>query len=133
MYDGFYASVFMMPKPYLHNPDKIDELFEKIEDGTAQNTIMSVGSRNLTAVKKRGIEKGHAYTILEGKSYEKDDSYLDLIKVRNPWGEGEWNGDWSDKSNKWTPELKKYFGCVGEDDGIFWISSMKEELISSDC
>ena len=108
---------------YLHNPDKIDELFEKIEDGTVQNTIMSVGSRNLTAVKKRGIEKGHAYTILEGKSYEKDDSYLDLIKVRNPWGEGEWNGDWSDKSNKWTPELKKYFGFVDEDDGIFWISS----------
>ena len=23
MYDGFYASVFMMPKPYLHNPDNI--------------------------------------------------------------------------------------------------------------
>jgi calpain-15 len=30
------------------------------------------------------------------------------MKLRNPWGnKGEWNGDWSDKSDKWTPELKK--------------------------
>jgi len=27
--------------------------------------------------------------------------------MRNPWGDGEWTGDWSDGSNLWTPELKK--------------------------
>jgi len=27
--------------------------------------------------------------------------------MRNPWGTGEWTGDWSDKSKKWTPQLKK--------------------------
>jgi len=23
--------------------------------------------------------------------------------MRNPWGTGEWKGDWSDNSKKWTP------------------------------
>lgn len=25
-----------------------------------------------------------------------------LVKLRNPWGKGEWKGDWSDESYKWT-------------------------------
>jgi calpain-15 len=29
-----------------------------------------------------------------------------LINIRNPWGQFEWEGDWSDKSEKWTEEMK---------------------------
>lgn len=28
-----------------------------------------------------------------------------LVKLRNPWGKGEWRGDWSDDSYKWTARL----------------------------
>jgi len=28
-----------------------------------------------------------------------------LIKMRNPWGKGEWTGHWSDKCEKWTEEM----------------------------
>jgi len=41
--------------------------------------------------------------------------------LRNPWGTFEWTGDWSDKSTKWTPELKKQLNFVAADDGIFWM------------
>ncbi|KAL9597645.1 MAG: hypothetical protein Q9179_004192 [Wetmoreana sp. 5 TL-2023] len=45
-----------------------------------------------------------------------------LLKIRNPWGDTEWQGAWSDGSEQWTPEwmelLKHRFG----DDGMFWIS-----------
>ena len=30
-----------------------------------------------------------------------------LVKLRNPWGKGEWKGDWSDDSYKWTTKLKR--------------------------
>ena len=41
--------------------------------------------------------------------------------LRNPWGEGEWTGAWSDKSSEWTPELRAQVGCNIEDDGTFHI------------
>ena len=33
-----------------------------------------------------------------------------LIKVRNPWGDFEWKGDWGDDSELWTPRLEKLLG-----------------------
>lgn len=51
-----------------------------------------------------------------------------LAVLRNPWGEGEWNGDWSDKSSLWTPELRAKYDCKIEDDGTFHIPI--EEYIS---
>ena len=51
-----------------------------------------------------GLITGHAYSILKmvvtkcGKQF---------VQVRNPWGEHEWNGEYSDKSPMWTPALKE--------------------------
>lgn len=45
-----------------------------------------------------------------------------LVKLRNPWGNGEWKGDWSDESNKWTPQLKQELGLKNEDDGVFFMN-----------
>ena len=44
-----------------------------------------------------------------------------MLKLRNPWGAGEWTGDWSDKSQLWTPALKRTVGLTDADDGIFFI------------
>lgn len=41
--------------------------------------------------------------------------------MRNPWKKGEWNGRYNDKSDDWTPALKKQLELVEADDGIFWI------------
>ena len=44
-----------------------------------------------------------------------------LVQIKNPWGQSEWNGPWSDGSKEWSAEalndLKYQFG----DDGIFWM------------
>lgn len=47
-----------------------------------------------------GIVTGHAYSVLQ--VYEADG--LRLVELRNPWGRGEWEGDWSDSSKKWGTE-----------------------------
>ena len=46
---------------------------------------------------KDGILVNHAYSIL----YCKEVGKLQLLKLRSPWGFAEWDGDWSDKSEKW--------------------------------
>ena len=47
---------------------------------------------------------------------------LRLVRVRNPWGRKEWNGDWGAKSETWTSRLGAELGNTRADDGTFWMS-----------
>ena len=53
-----------------------------------------------------GVISGHAYSIISVHEFNLDDENVKLLKLRNPWGTGEWSGDWSDKSSLWTPQLR---------------------------
>lgn len=58
-------------------------------------------------VKKAGLVDAHAYSLIAAKVITDDDGNRHrLIQIRNPWGKKEWQGDWSDKSDKWTPKTK---------------------------
>ena len=35
---------------------------------------------------------------------------VQLVQLRNPWGDFEWTGDWGDNSACWTDALKKEDG-----------------------
>jgi hypothetical protein len=64
-----------------------------------------------------GLVAGHAYSI--GRVVE--ESGHRLLQLRNPWGEAEWIGDWSDRSPLWTPRLKARLGWADAQDGTFWM------------
>lgn len=67
----------------------------------------------------QGILANHAYGIL---GVQQLDSGVRLLRVRNPWGEGEWKGAWSDNAPEWTPEILKTLNYQFAEDGTFWIS-----------
>jgi hypothetical protein len=71
-----------------------------------------------------GIISGHAYSLISVHQIgeEGDDNCIKLCKLRNPWGEGEWKGDWCDNSDLWTEELREQLDVKVEDDGIFHMS-----------
>jgi len=75
-----------------------------------------------------GIVAGHAYSLISFHDVLDGGNPVSLIKLRNPWGRGEWMGDWSDKSQKWTPELKAQLNVKDANDGLFFmnISDYKE-------
>lgn len=56
------------------------------------------------------------------KIVNKNKKPINLVKLRNPWGNTEWKGGWSDESDDWTKTLKGNLKFVMEpNDGTFWM------------
>jgi calpain-15 len=108
---------------------KAEELWRKLDAANKEQFIMTCGTDVDTtgtikmeghseSVTNEGLVLGHAYSILDVREYKGQR----LIQLRNPWGETEWKGDWSDKSKKWTEQARKELGySVSAEDGIFWM------------
>ena len=92
----------------------------------------------------KGIVPGHAYSVLdaaevklaaaEEHSEEEDQETAPatgphrLVRLRNPWGHGEWEGKWADRCDAWkTPAGRELAAQLGarrgenDDDGSFWM------------
>lgn len=74
--------------------------------------------------KHHGLLHDHAYAILDVRSIEDADGAVhSLIRLRNPWGQYEWSGAWSDgDTSHWTAELTRALGQVARNDGCFWMN-----------
>eukprot|EP01062_Namystynia_karyoxenos_P083762 TRINITY_DN9701_c0_g1_i2.p1 TRINITY_DN9701_c0_g1~~TRINITY_DN9701_c0_g1_i2.p1 ORF type:complete len:405 (+),score=112.07 TRINITY_DN9701_c0_g1_i2:1250-2464(+) len=69
----------------------------------------------------RGIVQNHAYAILDLRRL--DDHRL--IRLRNPWGSGEWTGAWGGvQAAEWAkyPNIKDELKPTGQSDGTFWMN-----------
>ena len=66
-----------------------------------------------------GLIPGHSYAIITCKQVKGQC----LINFRNPWGKIEWKGDWSEKSDLWSMEMRNALRPVfDEEDSNFWMS-----------
>eukprot|EP00826_Nyctotherus_ovalis_P014121 TRINITY_DN138_c0_g3_i1.p1 TRINITY_DN138_c0_g3~~TRINITY_DN138_c0_g3_i1.p1 ORF type:complete len:879 (+),score=259.64 TRINITY_DN138_c0_g3_i1:50-2638(+) len=75
------------------------------------------------AKQSKGLYAGHAYSLLKAIELNtRNMGAVRLIQIRNPWGEYEWTGDWSDACGNWTNELRMQAGHVKKDDGTFFMS-----------
>uniref|UniRef100_A0A8C7C3L3 Calpain 9 n=1 Tax=Oncorhynchus kisutch TaxID=8019 RepID=A0A8C7C3L3_ONCKI len=71
-----------------------------------------------------GLVKGHAYSITGLEEVNYRGKKVKLIRIRNPWGQVEWNGAWSDESREWNvidSSEKKRILQNSMDDGEFWM------------
>ncbi|XP_072451473.1 calpain-5-like isoform X2 [Chiloscyllium punctatum] len=77
--------------------------------------------------KLQGLRADHSYSVTKvqkvrlGNTADK----LSMIRLRNPWGKGEWLGPWSDNSKEWQKISKKERKKIGTDlknDGEFWMA-----------
>ncbi|XP_072170100.1 calpain-9-like isoform X1 [Diadema setosum] len=76
------------------------------------------------AVLPSGLIAGHAYTITDVRKVSVRGAEKRLIRIRNPWGQKEWNGAWSDGSSEWNAipsDQRRSLGLVTDDDGEFWM------------
>ena len=94
-----------------------DAIWAKLVDGQKKGFVMTAGTSASEDVEDVGLSPGHAFTVL-GVHEIKGEK---VIRLRNPWGEGEFNGDWSDYSSKWTEPLKEQFHYYEKEDGDFFM------------
>lgn len=69
-----------------------------------------------------GLVPEHCYGIIKAaRIKDKKKKMVELVQLRNPWGNFEWTGKWGDKSDCWTKKLKKELNYEFKDDGLFWM------------
>jgi len=104
------------------------ELWENILKGEKSNWIMTAGSNDADTgnedIADNGIVAGHAYSLIAGVEFnDPQHGNVKLVKLRNPWGQMEWNGKWGDKSPEFDKIPKNYRDEGRKDnDGIFFMS-----------
>lgn len=102
--------------------DSVDTLWKKIIRAIGHNQHLMAGTNENCDSETTGLISGHAYSILAAHEVNHQGKNWRLLKMVNPWGYGEWTGEWSDESPLWTPELKNALGfSEAGDDGEFFM------------
>ncbi|KAG5277918.1 hypothetical protein AALO_G00092840 [Alosa alosa] len=79
---------------------------------------------DMEAVTFKKLVKGHAYSVTGLKQVDYRGRMERLIRIRNPWGQVEWTGAWSDNSSEWEsidPADREDMHSRME-DGEFWMA-----------
>lgn len=79
---------------------------------------------DMEAVTFKKLVKGHAYSVTALREVNFRGNRERLIRIRNPWGQVEWTGAWSDNSSEWNgidPSEREELNNHME-DGEFWMS-----------
>jgi len=129
MYKGKGGSVTPIPKFQYGVKDVVqddDGLFKILELYSRHGSLMCCGGI-APAAASVGLVSKHAYSLLEvaraGEKGPMDRHVRRFAKIRNPWGDGEWKGKWSDGSKEWEeyPYIKQKLAAVDKEDGMFWM------------
>jgi len=109
--------------------DIFDIMMKAFDRSSMMSCSIEPDPRITEAKTELGLIRGHAYSITKVIKAQIDTGsrtgVFPLIRIRNPWGEGEWKGPWSDGSDEWMfieDGEKEAHGIVFEDDGEFFMS-----------
>ncbi|KAI4057332.1 calpain 3 [Homo sapiens] len=72
-----------------------------------------------------GLVRGHAYSVTGLDEVPFKGEKVKLVRLRNPWGQVEWNGSWSDRWKDWSfvdKDEKARLQHQVTEDGEFWMS-----------
>lgn len=128
---------------YFNDESTDEERWEIILDADKRHYIMAAGTKDLIGngkddiEEKSGIVGSHAYSMLEAVEIVRDGAdwrkvghdedskklkgVTKLVKLRNPWGKGEWKGAFSDTDSKMSVQLRTLLNHTNEVDGCFYM------------
>uniref|UniRef100_A0A8C9W4W0 Calpain 2, (m/II) large subunit b n=1 Tax=Scleropages formosus TaxID=113540 RepID=A0A8C9W4W0_SCLFO len=104
-------------------PDMFDIIRKALDSGSLLGCSIDITSAaDSEAVTLQKLVKGHAYSLTGATEVNYRGRKEKLIRIRNPWGQVEWTGPWSDNSSEWNYVDHSERYNVKADDGEFWMS-----------
>ncbi|XP_021097529.1 calpain-3 isoform X8 [Heterocephalus glaber] len=98
------------------------DLIPRGSDDRPSRTIVPVQYETRMAC---GLVKGHAYSVTGLEEALFKGQRVKLVRLRNPWGQVEWSGSWSDSWKDWSfvdKDEKARLQHQVTEDGEFWMS-----------
>lgn len=121
---GGFSEILEFGEPIIAEAIKTGALWKRLlrykEEGFLMGCAFSAGAGAVEKDRGQGILGGHAYTVVDVREVAR--GMHRLLRVRNPWGQGEWRGRWADGSSQWTKAILAELNYSFGDDGTFWIS-----------
>ncbi|KAJ1105667.1 hypothetical protein NDU88_003072 [Pleurodeles waltl] len=121
-FTGGVTEWFDLTKP---PSDLYQIILKALERGSLMGCSIDITSvTDQEAVTFKKLVKGHAYSVTGAKEVNYRGQNTSLIRMRNPWGEVEWTGPWSDNSPEWNTIDPSERGSLRNqmEDGEFWMS-----------
>ncbi|XP_054866098.1 calpain-1 catalytic subunit-like isoform X2 [Amphiprion ocellaris] len=111
----------------LKNPPRdLHRIIQKaLQRGSLLGCSIDISSAfDMEAVTFKKLVKGHAYSVTGLRQVDYHGRAERLIRIRNPWGQVEWTGAWSDNSSEWNAvdSAEKDEMLCKMEDGEFWMS-----------
>ncbi|XP_039594949.1 calpain-1 catalytic subunit-like [Polypterus senegalus] len=105
------------------------DLFKIIQKALDRGSLMGcsidiTSAFDMESVTFKKLVKGHAYSVTGVKEVNYRGGIERLIRIRNPWGQVEWTGAWSDSASEWNhvdPSEREDLQLKME-DGEFWMA-----------
>lgn len=110
---------------------KRDDLWTQVVQADLSDKIMCTETRDEDTTEAKGLVKGHTYSLISAQQKKHNNDVIQLIKLLNPWGTKEWNGDWGDDSDKWDEETTKYYEKLTKADGMFFMAAQDYHMYFS--
>lgn len=125
---------------YVDDFEKRKQLFKMMTKEMSEHSLMccAITPHSHEEAEMRtsvGLVKGHAYGVTACRKINIGDTGLfsifkgaqkvRMVRLKNPWGEREWNGAFSDGSPEWSKvsaSERQKLGLTFEDDGEFWMT-----------
>ena len=60
-------------------------------------SLRATTREDMEAKLSSGLIKGHAYSVTGAATVQVHGKDVRIVRIRNPWGQREWTGDWSDE------------------------------------
>ncbi|XP_058483679.1 calpain-1 catalytic subunit-like isoform X1 [Solea solea] len=111
----------------VHSEGHDEELWLTLTRATKCLSMICCGTApkrgsNENTVSSNGLVAAHSYSVTAVTEVECLGSKVRLVRLLNPWGEQEWNGEWNDTSDMWnsvSPDDQQK--RLKHDNGEFWM------------